>query len=92
MRQKRRAGAKPGPKPRRHHIQIRNVPEELHQLIKARAALDGRTMSDFILAILRRAANTPTRRQMLERLDAIVQSDIENPTIAESLRVERDAR
>ncbi len=34
-------------------IQIRNVPDELHGELKARAARAGQTLSDFLLAELR---------------------------------------
>ena len=37
-------------------IQIRNVPEDLHRALKARAALENRTLSDYILAELPRLA------------------------------------
>ena len=34
-------------------IQIRNVPDDVHRELKVRAALDGRSLSDFALAELR---------------------------------------
>ena len=37
-------------------IQVRNVPEELHRSLKDRAAPEGTTMSDLILAALPRLA------------------------------------
>ena len=41
-------------------IQIRNVPDELHRSLKARAAREGRTLSDLILSDLPRLADKPT--------------------------------
>src|SRR5215217_5528295 len=38
-------------------IQIRNVPEELHRSLKERAAREGTTLSDLILADLPRLAD-----------------------------------
>jgi antitoxin FitA len=29
-------------------IQVRNVPDELHRALKARAAMEGRALSDYI--------------------------------------------
>ncbi len=49
-------------------VQIRNVPDELHGTLKARAALAGMTLSDYLLAELRRVAERPTRAELLERL------------------------
>lgn len=46
-------------------IQIRNVPEDLHRRLKARAALEGLSLSDLALAELRRSLDRPTRRELL---------------------------
>ena len=47
-------------------IQIRNVPEDVHRRLKARAAMEGLTLSDLALAELRRSLDRPTRRELLE--------------------------
>ncbi len=49
-------------------IQIRNVPEPLHRKLKARAAIAGKSLSDYLLAELARFAALPTREEMLARL------------------------
>jgi len=49
-------------------IQIRNVPDELHRKLKARAALEGKSLSDYLLAEVRRSAERPTLAEMMERL------------------------
>jgi plasmid stability protein len=49
-------------------IQIRNVPDAVHRMLKARAALAGRSMSDYILDELRRALERPTRAELLRRV------------------------
>lgn len=51
-------------------IQIRNVPAEIHRTLKARAALAGMTLSDFLLAEVRRIAERPSREELLARLRA----------------------
>jgi antitoxin FitA len=48
-------------------IQIRNVPEELHRDLKARAARTGMTLSDYLLAELRALAIRPTMQEWLAR-------------------------
>ena len=47
-------------------IQIRDVPDRLHGILKARAAQDGMSLSDFIKAELERSAERPTMREWLE--------------------------
>jgi plasmid stability protein len=49
-------------------IQVRNVPDALHRKLKARAAVAGQSLSDFLLAELARIAARPTREEMLARL------------------------
>jgi len=49
-------------------IQIRNVPDDLHARLKARAALAGQSLSDYLLGELRRTLERPTRREMRQRL------------------------
>ncbi|MBV8593356.1 MAG: hypothetical protein JOZ27_03530 [Caulobacteraceae bacterium] len=52
-------------------VQIRNVPADLHRTIKARAAAAGMSLSDYLLADLRRAAERPTREEMRLRLEGL---------------------
>lgn len=49
-------------------IQIRNVPEALHRKLKARAALAGKPLSQYLLEELRSAAEIPSRDDVLERI------------------------
>jgi plasmid stability protein len=72
-------------------IQIRNVPDTLHRKIKARAALAGMSLSDFLLAELRRTLERPTRAQLLERLAKTARASLtESP--ADAVRAEREDR
>ena len=49
-------------------IQIRHVPDALHRRLKARAAMEGMSLSDYLLGELRRFGEQPTLREFLERL------------------------
>jgi plasmid stability protein len=49
-------------------IQIRNVPDDLHRKLKARAAEAGMTLSDYLLQQLERSAVYPTPAELLRRL------------------------
>jgi plasmid stability protein len=49
-------------------IQLRNVPEELHRKLKARAALEGLSLSDYLLREVQRVAERPTLAELRERL------------------------
>jgi len=50
-------------------IQLRNVPDGLHRTLKARAALSGMSLSDYLVAEIRRVAERPTLAELRERLD-----------------------
>ena len=47
-------------------IQIRDVPEQVHRTLKARAAREGMSLSDFIKKELEHSAERPTMREWLE--------------------------
>jgi plasmid stability protein len=72
-------------------IQIRNVPEALHRRLKSRAALEGMSLSDYLLAELRRVAERPTLAEMRERL-ATRSATNPVPSPEEAIRAERNSR
>jgi hypothetical protein len=49
-------------------IQVKNVPSDLHERLRARARLEGRNLSDYVLDVLRRDLAVPTTREWLDRL------------------------
>lgn len=76
-----------------HHmstmIQVRNVPDALHRRLKARAALAGMSLSDYLLNEIREVAERPTVEELrarLERRSRIAPSI----TPAEAIRTGRD--
>jgi len=71
-------------------IQVRNVPDDLHRSLKERAAREGTTMSDLILAELPRLAKRPSGELLLERVRA--RSRVSGPSAAELVAAGRDER
>lgn len=71
-------------------IQLRNVPDGLHRKLKARAALEGMSLSDYLGAEIRRTAERPTVAELLERLHRL--SPV-HPSVssADAVRAERDS-
>lgn len=72
-------------------LQIRNLPDELHRRLKARAALEGQSLSDYALGELRLAMQRPTRRELVERV-ATFERITTTDSAADAVRAERDAR
>lgn len=72
-------------------IQIRNVPDEIHRKAKARAAMQGLTLSEFVLRELKISLARPSREDLLERLARYNEVELA-PGAAEAVREERDRR
>jgi antitoxin FitA len=72
-------------------VQIRNVPPDLHRRLKARAAIEGMSMSDYVMRELRKALDRPTRQDILERLRAQPLRRLRR-SAADVIRNERDSR
>ena len=72
----------------RMHIQIRNVPEGIHRQLKAKAALEGKTLSDFLLEELEKLAGRPTQAEVFERIAKLpkVESDVSAADIIREMR------
>jgi len=72
-------------------VQIRNVPDSLHRSLKARAAMAGMSLSDYLLVEFREIAQRPTLAEFRERLHARkpLASEIDSVGL---LREERAAR
>ena len=72
-------------------VQIRNVPDDLHRELKARAALAGMSVSEYLLQELRRSLERPTRKELLRRLAKRAPAR-PRPAPADAVRAERNRR
>lgn len=72
-------------------IQLRNVPDALHRTLKARAAMEGMSLSDYLLAEIREIAERPTLAEMRERLHQRKPVTVQLDT-ARLVRKERESR
>jgi antitoxin FitA len=71
-------------------IQIRNVPEQVHRVLKARSALLGKSLSDLILEELQAVAALPAPEELLQQLRAVEPFKMKRSSAA-LIRKERDA-
>jgi plasmid stability protein len=72
-------------------IQLRNVPDALHRGLKARAAMAGMSLSDYLLAEIKEIAERPTLAELRERLHSRKPVRVELDT-ARLVQDEREAR
>ena len=71
-------------------IQIRSVPEEIHRQVVERSALEGLTISEFLLREIRKALMKPPRAELLSRVASYPKLDLA-ARAAEIIREARDA-
>jgi plasmid stability protein len=72
-------------------IQLRHVPDDLHRRLKAQAALEGLSLSDYLVREVRRIAERPTVAELRARLARRTAVAPAEPP-AKALRAERNAR
>jgi antitoxin FitA len=51
-------------------IQIRDVPEDVHRTLKARAAISGVSLSEYVRGVLTRTTSRPTPDELSQRIAA----------------------
>ncbi len=72
-------------------VQIRNVPDDLHRRLKSRAALEGKSLSEYLLGEFRQMAERPTDAEIRALLAS--REPVETTESAQSaVRAERDGR
>jgi antitoxin FitA len=71
-------------------IQVRNVPDDVHRTLKARAAAAGMSLSDYIKRDLMAAASGPSLEEIDARVRARGPSRVRAQTIVSALREVRE--
>jgi plasmid stability protein len=51
-------------------LQIRDVPDEVHRTLKARAAASGTSLSEYVRVLLARATERPTPQELAAQIRA----------------------
>jgi plasmid stability protein len=72
-------------------VQLRNVPDSLHRKLKARAAMEGMSLSEYLIGEVSRAAERPSLLELRQRLAQRRRVHTRIPP-ARAVRDERDAR
>jgi plasmid stability protein len=74
------------------HIQIRNVPEDVHSTLKARAAASGMSLSEYLLGQVTDTARLPTLEEHVARVRRrpMVHMDVPADELIHEAREERE--
>ena len=72
-------------------IQLRNVPDDLHRKLKARAATAGMSLSEYLVREVAKTAEQPTMEEWLQRLKKMKPIRTRESS-ADAIRAIRDSR
>jgi plasmid stability protein len=70
-------------------VQIKNVPPDVHRVLRQRAAAAGQSLQEYLLAQLTRQAETETLEEILDRAGGRAGGSLSFDFAAESLRADR---
>ena len=73
-------------------VQIKNVPDDVHRIVRERAARAGQSQQEYLLALLTNAARTPTLDEIYERARHRFGGGLSSAFIVEAQRADRDER
>jgi plasmid stability protein len=73
-------------------IQIKNVPPDVHRVLKSRAAEEGMSLQEYLLAKLTEEARQPTPKEFWERVGQRTGGRVSLKEAVQYIRAERDAR
>jgi plasmid stability protein len=73
-------------------IQVRNVPDKVHQILRIRAIEAGMSLSEYLLREITRVAEMPTKKELIERLRKLPRVEVSEDAadIIRQAREERD--
>jgi|Tabmets5t2r1_1033131.scaffolds.fasta_scaffold25269_2 antitoxin FitA len=73
-------------------IQIKGVPPEVHRVLRRRAADAGKSLQEYLLALLDEHARRPTLEEVLRRAGERAGGSVSLADAAKGLRAERRSR
>lgn len=73
-------------------VQIKHVPEDVHRVLRRRAADAGQSLQEYTLALLSEHAGKPTLAEVFARIDQRSGSRSTIRDAVEAIRADRDSR
>lgn len=74
------------------NVQVRDVPEEVHEALVRRAARAGQSLQQFLAAQLAMIAATPTIDEILDRVERRPKGQLSAKSANEAIEAERARR
>jgi antitoxin FitA len=73
-------------------IQVKDVPDEVHAVLRRRAGAAGQSLQEYLLARLTEDAETPTLEEVLDRAGGRAGGRAPLDAAAEAVRLDRTSR
>ncbi|HEV7772386.1 MAG TPA: hypothetical protein VGO48_03725 [Conexibacter sp.] len=73
-------------------VQIKNVPDDVHRVLRRRAAVAGKSQQEYLLGLLVDAARKPTLDEIFERVGQRSGGRLSLAFAVEAQRADRDAQ
>jgi plasmid stability protein len=73
-------------------VQIKNVPDDVHRVLRRRAVEAGQSLQEYLLARLTEEAARPTLDEVLRRAGERASGDVSLAEATRAVRTDRDAR
>jgi plasmid stability protein len=73
-------------------VQIKDVPDDVHAVLRRRAAASRQSLQEYLLGRLIEEASRPTLDEVLERVDLRAGGDVPLELIVDVVREDRDRR
>lgn len=73
-------------------VQVKNVPDDVHRVLRRRAVEAGQSLQEYLLARLTEDASRPTLDEVLRRAGDRASGIVSLTEAARTVRAERDAR
>jgi plasmid stability protein len=74
------------------NVQVKHIPDDVHEQLRARAAEQGTTISAYVLELIRKDLGRPDRRAWIARVAALPRLDIDHDEMIRSIHEGRDQR
>ncbi len=72
------------------NVQIRDVPDEVHQVLVRRAERNGQSLQQYLSVQLRLLAATPTLDEVIDRIEGRTKGSLPISAAVEGVQAERD--
>jgi antitoxin FitA len=75
-------------------IQVKNVPDEVHRVLKHRAVEEGQSLQEYLLAKLTEDTSKPTMKEWIRRIESRPDSGarVSFDEVVQIIREDRDSR